>query len=371
MRGVDFQGGCPVNIRQIFAMSGGFLLVYVLITITNRPQIAPNVGISESAAASPAIPSDGAQPENSRVHGYSVLPLEGKSMDAPESVARFSAMVRAGAAWVVLRPVLLQSHGWSDELDEGADLQEWTRTVQSAHAANLRVLLRPLVVPRDGSSREAIEPRNPGIWFESYTRALDPYVKMAARENVAVFCLGSNLSRLQTESAWTDLIRTVRRSYRGQLTYAATWDAGRSFQQAAFWQELDYVGIDAFVPLSTAPDPTTEELATAWQQVGEGLDVWQTQRAGPPVLFTALGYPALRGAAAGPLDTDSGAGEDLALPVRVAEGFYRVMEGKNWFAGALWHMWSGGSTRQAPFVIEGRPLENFLQTSFQRPADGR
>jgi hypothetical protein len=49
----------------------------------------------------------------------------------------------------------------------------------------------------------------------------------------------------------------------GKLTYAANWD---DFDKVPFWNELDYIGIDAYFPLSNATTPSVLELNDAWQQ---------------------------------------------------------------------------------------------------------
>jgi hypothetical protein len=41
----------------------------------------------------------------------------------------------------------------------------------------------------------------------------------------------------------------IRKIYTGKLTYAANWD---DFDKVPFWKELDYIGIDAYFPLSDA-----------------------------------------------------------------------------------------------------------------------
>jgi homoserine trans-succinylase len=47
-----------------------------------------------------------------------------------------------------------------------------------------------------------------------------------------------------------------------KLTYAANWD---DFDKVPFWNELDYIGIDAYFPLSDATTHRCWNL-DAWQQ---------------------------------------------------------------------------------------------------------
>jgi hypothetical protein len=60
---------------------------------------------------------------------------------------------------------------------------------------------------------------------------------------------------------WSQLIKKIKKIY--QETYAANWD---DFDKVPFWNELDYIGIDAYFPLSDATTPSVLELNDAWQQ---------------------------------------------------------------------------------------------------------
>jgi hypothetical protein len=61
---------------------------------------------------------------------------------------------------------------------------------------------------------------------------------------------------------WSQLIKKIKKIY-FKLTYAANWD---DFDKVPFWNELDYIGIDAYFPLSNATTPSVLELNDAWQQ---------------------------------------------------------------------------------------------------------
>ncbi|MEB3285786.1 MAG: hypothetical protein VKN33_10915 [Candidatus Sericytochromatia bacterium] len=354
-----------MNVRQMMALAGGFLLVYLVLTLTHRPEIT-----GEQFSPEERDPLSGVQrmqrgATSPMMDGYSLLPDENTPIDAPRSVERLAAMRRSGASWVALRPVLLQATGSADEIESVPQITEWEGIVRDAHQAGLQVLLRPLVVPRDGTSREFVSPGDSDAWFESYQRAMNPYLKLARQERVEVVCLGSNLGQLQNNPGWIRLIQEARRTYKGLLTYAATSNPETGYSAVSFWDELDLVGIDAFVPLSQQVDPTVDELERGWERFGEELDRWHRVRARPPILLTAIGCPAVRGGAANPLGAAIDGAEDLTLPARVAEAFYRALGKKPWLQGALWHTWSGGGPLQKPYCAQGRPLETSLETAFK------
>ena len=58
-----------------------------------------------------------------------------------------------------------------------------------------------------------------------------------------------------------------------------------------FWEKLDFVGIDAYFPLTEKNDPTTEELIAGWQRHAEEIEQWLKQKQlDKPVVFTEIGY---------------------------------------------------------------------------------
>jgi hypothetical protein len=59
----------------------------------------------------------------------------------------------------------------------------------------------------------------------------------------------------QRPEYWSQLIKKIKKIYSGN--YAANWD---DFDKVPFWNELDYIGIDAYFPLSDATTPSVLEL---------------------------------------------------------------------------------------------------------------
>jgi hypothetical protein len=84
---------------------------------------------------------------------------------------------------------------------------------------------------------------------------------------------------------WSQLIKKIKKST-SKLTYAANWD---DFDKVPFWNELDYIGIDAYFPLSNATTPSVLELNDAWQQHIKKIEKLQT-KTNKKILFTEFGY---------------------------------------------------------------------------------
>lgn len=104
-----------------------------------------------------------------------------------------------------------------------------------------------------------------------------------------------NARRSYCQQAWRQLIADTRKVYSGKLTYAANFD---NYEDVAFWDALDFVGINAYFPLRDAnrtyPDATAMQSAfeTEWKAVFKSIKNFQEaqQIEEKPLLFTELGY---------------------------------------------------------------------------------
>ena len=53
---------------------------------------------------------------------------------------------------------------------------------------------------------------------------------------------------------WNELILKIKKLYKGKLTYAANWD---EYKRIHFWNVLDYIGVDAYFPLTDKKSSST------------------------------------------------------------------------------------------------------------------
>lgn len=92
---------------------------------------------------------------------------------------------------------------------------------------------------------------------------------------------------------WYKLIATTRKSYSGQMTYAANFD---NYDNIAFWDKLDFIGINAYFKLreervAQTDDQKYKEIKDSWNQIFNDIMVFQTENEiKKPVIFTELGY---------------------------------------------------------------------------------
>ena len=93
-------------------------------------------------------------------------------------------------------------------------------------------------------------------FFEnSYSDFILTYAKTAQDMGAEILCIGTELEQfvLTRPVYWKRLIKDIRRIYKGKLTYATNWN---EYLEVSFWSELDYIGIDAYFPLSEEKSPS-------------------------------------------------------------------------------------------------------------------
>ena len=135
---------------------------------------------------------------------------------------------------------------------------------------------------------------------------------------------------------WHALIKKIRKVYKGKLTYCANWD---DYEDVTFWNDLDYIGISAYFPLSDAQTPSIANLEKEWKPIKKQLASYSNE-VGKPVLFTEYGYrsmdqPAWR----------SWEHEYKERPINnlaqanAYEALYKTFWKEKWFAGGFAWKW--------------------------------
>ena len=214
-------------------------------------------------------------------------------------------------------------------------------TISEATGLGLGVMDRPLidfVAPAKigtysvGDWRAYYNPTDPAAFFASYKTLLVAEATAAQATGASLFCIGTELDQLTGAAYladWTGIITAVRAVFTGKLTYSAIWDdklspwagqhgltagTGNLANQVSFWNQLDYVGVDVYAPLSDAANPTLAQLEDGWTKVPTDPTSFAVTgqqsliqyfdgvaaTVGKPMIFTELGYEPVTDAASQP-----------------------------------------------------------------------
>ena len=185
------------------------------------------------------------------------------------------------------------------------------------------------------------------IWEDRYRKYILHYAQLCEQINSPVFCIGNEFYESTTHRTafWEDLILKVRAVYTGKITYGANWD--REVEAITFWDQLDYIGIQAYYPLTGSDEPEKEEIKQGWQKHLDTIEKI-SQQYNKPVIFTELGYKSTVDAARIPWEWESRTGDffkkiSWSTQRKCYEVFFSTVWEKSWFKGAWLWQWRGES----------------------------
>ncbi|RIY10508.1 hypothetical protein D0T11_09930 [Hymenobacter rubripertinctus] len=343
-----------------------------------RPRLVPGspVAATTSAAAAP-----GRFPERMR----------GVSWVGTDSVSSLdmAPLTRAGVSWIAQTPFGWQAgaatpavrlsigkgnrHYWG-ESDAGL-----IATAQRAREQGIRTLLKPHLWLRGGGGTwpgdvKMTSEADWQAWFASYSTFILHYARLAESAQLDGLCIGTELAQtVSHEAEWRALIKQIRQAYHGPLTYAANWSG--EFEQVGFWDALDFIGVQAYFPLSTTERPTKKALLVAWREPLRRLEAVQ-KKYGKPLVFTEIGYKTTPDAAvepwAWPNHLDVLTPPDEATQAACYAAMFETFWPRPWFGGLFIWKWypalqpDGPARRHLDFTPQHKPAEHIMAEWFRK-----
>ncbi len=231
--------------------------------------------------------------------------------------------------------------------------------VTDARRTGLKIMLKPHVDLYSGVWRASIIPDS--AWFAAYRAMMLKYAQFAADRSIEMLCLGVEYvvaTQPQYTASWRALIRSIDSVYHGTLIYAANWSgdyadgiASPEYLQVGFWDQLTYVGIDAYYPVTLSADEPVPSLLTAMSRLD--LPVQEVggfvTSVGKPLLITEIGVQSARGALAQPWDyglgNAPGAVEDDAAQDLYYRAILETFGRQSWCEGIFWWNWESVATQ--------------------------
>lgn len=255
---------------------------------------------------------------------------------------------------------------WFGETKEGAK-----QYIQKFQEKGIKITIKPQIWVWRGEYTGFIEMTNEEDWQvleNSYTQFILLYAILAQEINAELFCIGTELEKFieKRPQYWSNLIKEIKKVYKGKLTYAANWD---EFKYTPFWSDLDYIGVNAYFPISDAKTPTVKQCMQGWQEYKTLIKDY-SKRFNKPVLFTEFGYRSVDFTAKEPWKSDrSMTSVNLNAQTNATKAIFEEFWKEDWFAGGfIWkwyhnHTKAGGKNNHG-FTPQNKPVEDVIKETF-------
>jgi hypothetical protein len=340
-----------------------------------------------SAGATATHAQDSFPPDGAAIRGITVGPIEssqqrGRGYGTPYSAELLDELVRLGANSISITPFgrLWSLKSTQIAMDFEAPYAENREAIRKmiaqAKARGLRVLLIPHLWIETEGWRGEIDPGSEAGWLQ-YQASYKAFVLRWARDAQAfgadAFSIGVECKSFSGRFGgfWADLIHDVRRAFHGKLTYSANWDEA---ENVLFWDQLDFIGINAFYPLADHDGASYDDYARGAAAALASVD--ETRRAlHMPVLFVEIGYTTRPNAAVQPWLWPDGMQNvvvDENEQARALAALIGASVPNDWFSGFfLWRYYTNldDVSQEAAwgFSPHGKLAEPLLDAVFHTP----
>lgn len=237
----------------------------------------------------------------------------------------------------------------------------------------IHIMLKPQIWVWRGEFTGGIKMKTEADWKvleASYTQFILDYAQVAEDMNVEIFCIGTELEGFieARPDYWKGLIKKIRAIYNGKLTYAANWN---EYIKTPFWNDLDYIGIDAYFPVSDLKTPTVEACKL-------GLKPWKIQMKqyhdsyDKPILFTEFGYRSVNFTGKQPWRADRDLGDvNIEAQTNATQAFFETFWNEDWVAGGFIWKWfhdhdKSGGPNNPMFTPQNKPVEKIIEDFYSK-----
>lgn len=257
-----------------------------------------------------------------------------------------------------------KSWQWKGETTEGIK-----HTIELAKKNNLKVLLKPHIWSHNGwvGDLDFGSDRDWKIFEESYTLFILEFAEIAQKTGVEIFSIGVELKKIAVKrpAFIIALIKRVRQVYKGKLTYAANWD---NYQNITFWKFLDFIGIDAYFPVSNDKTPSYQSCYIGWQPHYNAVKKL-SKAIKKKVVFTEFGYRNIDYSGKEPWFEGNSDSNNSFAQINAYRAIFARFWGEEWFAGGFLWKWfpnheNTGGKNNNRFTPQNKPVETVIQTFY-------
>ena len=260
-----------------------------------------------------------------------------------------------------------QERQWFGETKDG--LKQYAKWLRKN---DIKLMLKPQIWVWNGEFTGTITMNSEADWIgleESYSAFILDYAQVAQDLNAEIYCIGTELELFvkNRPEYWKGLIKEVRKVYSGKLTYAANWN---EYKMTSFWSDLDFIGIDAYFPLSDNKTPTLEECLAGWKKHKPTIKSY-SDKYKKPILFTEFGYRSVDYAAKKPWVYSREMTEvNHDAQVNAIKALFQTFWDEPWFSGGFAWKWfhkhdTAGGLENNQFTPQNKPVEAIYRNHYK------
>jgi hypothetical protein len=294
----------------------------------------------------------------------------------------FQDVIEINASWVAIMPYAF-ANGNVPEIQFDQERQWWgertsgvIETIHLAKQKNLRILLKPHVWVRGQGWTGEFMLQNEvdwKTWEVNYEKYILHFASLADSLNIEAFCVGLEYKNAvrQRPEFWRKLLLETRKIYKGKITYAANWD---NYQNIPFWDDVDFIGINAYFPLSMEDTPEVSALNAAWKEKKSGLADF-SRKYKKPIVFTEYGYRSMDRAAGNQWELEhhrkSNGAPNMDVQSNAYTALFESVWSEPWFGGGFLWKWypelaDDMSFTSSDYTPQNKPAENVIRNWYKK-----
>lgn len=255
---------------------------------------------------------------------------------------------------------------WFGETRSGAK-----QYIEMLKESEIKVMVKPQIWISHGEFTGYLKMNSEENWKaleESYRSFILEYAELAQEVRAELFCVGTELEQfiVHRPDYWKNLIVEIKSVYKGKLTYAANWD---EYKRVPFWNQLDYIGVDAYFPVSESQTPSIEESRKGWKKWKDELRS-VSEKEDRKILFAEFGYRSVDYAGKEPWKSDRHmAVANHNAQSNTTKALFEEVWDEEWFAGGFIWKWyidhgKSGGMEDSQFTPQNKPVEALIRAHY-------
>lgn len=267
----------------------------------------------------------------------------------PQEDSGIPPLNRIGSDWIALTPFAYMDSNTDPKIHFPCDRNWWAdrpenliSVIQDARKYDKKLVLKPHFWVEGSGWAGTLDFDSTG-WREferNYTEFIIRWAMFAEINKIEMFCFATELKTVvkKRPKFFKNIIKMIRIVYRGKLLYASNWD---DYHRFPFWADLDFIGVDAYFPISESITPTAEEVHELWKPLAEELGKFAFKQR-KMIIFTEYGYRSIDKPVWKQWEIEwfsDSLNVNLQAQVNSYEGLFRAIWNQPWFAGGFLWKW--------------------------------